>query len=349
MAPVLEVEDLRMYFPLSAGAGLGTGVVRAVDGVSLTVAEGEVLAVVGESGSGKTTLGRCVARLLEPTSGVIRLLGTDITHLGARKLRSHRRRLNMVFQDPYSSLDPRMTVGKIVAEPLRLHRVASGEELDRQVAGLFESVRLDPLHRLRYPHELSGGQRQRVAIARALALHPRLLIADEPTSSLDVSSQAAIINLLLDLQRDLGFSVLFITHDLSLAEFFADRVVVMYLGRLAEAAGAMELLKAPKHPYTQALLSAVPVPDVAEQRGRRRIVLGGDVPNPVDPPSGCVFHPRCPVAVPRCSAEVPVLRAVGDSGHLAACHLVADDGTAPDLVDTPAVVRESFLPPGEPG
>jgi len=328
---VLEVEDLTKHFTVR-----GRGVVRAVDGVSFELREGEVLGLVGESGSGKSTVGRCVTRLIEPTGGTVRLKGTDITHLPQRRLRPLRREMHIVFQDPSSSLNPRMDVGSIVGEPLRRHGLARGTALRDRVAELLHEVGLRPELIGRYPHELSGGQRQRVGLARALSVEPSLLIADEPTSALDVSVQASILNLLAEVQRRRRFACLFITHDLAVVEYVANRVAVMYLGTLAETAPREELFRSPKHPYTQALLSAAPVPDPAEQRRRRRVVLTGDLPSPLDPPPGCRFHTRCPLADERSRTEVPALRDVTGRGHLVACHQVGDDGTAPSIVERAA-------------
>jgi oligopeptide transport system ATP-binding protein len=328
---VLEVEDLTKHFTVR-----GRGVVRAVDGVSFELREGEVLGLVGESGSGKSTVGRCVTRLIEPTGGTVRLKGTDITHLPQRRLRPLRREMHIVFQDPSSSLNPRMDVGSIVGEPLRRHGLARGAALRDRVAELLHEVGLRPELTGRYPHELSGGQRQRVGLARALSVEPSLLIADEPTSALDVSVQASILNLLAEVQRRRRFACLFITHDLAVVEYVANRVAVMYLGTLAETAPREELFRSPKHPYTQALLSAAPVPDPAEQRRRRRVVLTGDLPSPLDPPPGCRFHTRCPLADERSRTEVPALRDVTGRGHLVACHQVGDDGTAPSIVERAA-------------
>jgi len=318
----LEVVDLVKHF----------GPVRAVDGVSLGVAHGEVLGLVGESGSGKSTLGRCVTRLVPVTSGAVRINGRDISRLSRRQLRPLRREFNIVFQDPASSLNPRMTVADIISEPLRLHRIGSPASRRERVDELLSQVGLVTDVGRRYPHELSGGQRQRVSLARALSAGPALLVADEPTSALDVSVQAAVLNLIGRLQADLGFACLFVTHDLAAVEFLAQRVAVMYLGVLVEVADRESLFSLPRHPYTQALLSAAPIPDPVIQRTRRRIVLQGEVPSPVDPPSGCRFHPRCPVAVPECSRVVPPLRPVGPAGSLVACHLVGDDGSGPRLV-----------------
>ncbi len=332
MSTALEVVDLVKHF----------GPVRAVDGVSLTVATGEVLGLVGESGSGKSTLGRCVTRLVPITSGQVTINGTDISRLGRRALRPLRRDFNIVFQDPASSLNPRMTVADIVGEPLRLHRIGDRTSRLDRVGQLLDQVGLRAEVGRRYPHELSGGQRQRVSLARALSAGPSLLVADEPTSALDVSVQAAVLNLIGRLQADLGFACLFITHDLAAVEFLAQRVAVMYLGKLVEVADRGSLFAAPRHPYTQALLSAAPVPDPVRQRGRRRIVLTGDVPSPIAPPSGCRFHPRCPVAVEQCADVEPLLRPVGPTGELVACHLVDDDGNGPrpgDSADTAVASR----------
>ncbi|MFB6723265.1 ABC transporter ATP-binding protein [Kribbella sp. NPDC056345] len=317
-ALALEVEDLVMHF----------GPVRAVDGVTLRIREGSVVALVGESGSGKSTVGRCIVRLLEPTGGTVRLAGADITHLSRRQLREHRRDVSIVFQDPAGSLDPRLSVGDIVGEPLRLMRQ---KDIAGQVSESLRRVGLRPEVAQRAPHELSGGQRQRVSIARALISKPRLLVADEPTSALDVSVQAAVLNLLADLQRDLGFACLFITHDLSAVEYLADEVAVMYLGQLVEQGPRARIFGTPAHPYTQALLSAAPVPDPVAQRQRKPVLLGDDLPSAIDPPDGCRFHTRCPVAIDRCRTIVPEARVIGSGGHQVACHLVAADGSGPDV------------------
>jgi oligopeptide/dipeptide ABC transporter ATP-binding protein len=336
--PVLEVEGLVKHFTLGRGVGKGGRVVHAVDGISFSIGPGEVLGLVGESGSGKTTVGYCVNRLYEPTAGTIRLGGADITHLSRRALRPHRRQMHIVFQDPYSSLNPRMTCGQIVGEPIRLHRLARRSELDGRVGELFDAVGLRPELRFRYPHELSGGQRQRVGLARALSVSPSLLIADEPVSALDVSVQASVLNLLRDLQGELGFSCLFISHDLATVEFLCDRVAVMYLGKIVELAPRKELFARPQHPYTQALLSAALVPDPDVQRTRTRIVLDGDIPSPIAPPSGCRFRTRCPLeheSAPRSTEEEPPLIDVTGQGHFVACHLVRRGAEAPRIAESP--------------
>jgi oligopeptide transport system ATP-binding protein len=335
---VLEVEGLVKHFPVR---GLGAkGVVHAVDGVSFAIGRGELLGLVGESGSGKSTVANCVMRLVAPTAGRIRLNGTDITQLSRRALRPLRRSMHMVFQDPYSSLDPRMTCGQIVGEPLDVQGLAHGRDLDARVGQLFDHVGLRDELRFRYPHELSGGQRQRVGLARALAVSPALLVADEPVSALDVSVQASILNLLRDLQDELGFSCLFITHDLATVEYLCDRVAVMYLGQIVELAPTRELFASPKHPYTQSLLSAGVVPDPDVQRSRSRVVLEGDLPSPLDPPSGCRFRTRCPLeprSAPESHEDEPPLVDTGD-GHLVACHLVRR-GETPELYRPVEVVR----------
>ncbi len=318
--PVLELTDLVKHYPARGRDRF----VHAVDGVSLSIGPGEVLGLVGESGSGKSTIGKCVLRLVEPTGGSVALGGRDITHLSRRALLPLRREVHMVFQDPFSSLNPRFTIGQIVTEPLLRHRVAKGRKADERAAVMLERVGLRAEMRGRYPHELSGGQRQRVGLARALVLEPKLVVADEPVSALDVSVQASVLNLISDLQRDMGFSCLFITHDLSVVEFLADRIAVMYLGHIVETGTREQIFTDPRHPYTQALLSAAPVPDPVEQRRRRRVVLGGDIPSPVDPPPGCRFHTRCPVAIDICRHQPPSLIAAPadpGSGHLAACHV----------------------------
>jgi oligopeptide/dipeptide ABC transporter ATP-binding protein len=318
-APLLSLRGLRTHFPVRSGLfGRQTGAVRAVDGVSLDVAAGETLGVVGESGCGKTTLGRTILRLVEPTAGQIFFDGVDLRALQGRALRAMRRNLQVIFQDPFSSLNPRMRVGATVREGLTVHRLAEGAEADRRVRQLLEEVGLRPEYASRYPHEFSGGQRQRIGIARALAVQPRFIVCDEPVSALDVSVQAQVVNLLQDLQRDRGLTYLFIAHDLSIVEHMANRVAVMYLGRIVEFATAADLYREPLMPYTQALLSAVPIPDPVTKR--RRIVLAGDVPSPANPPSGCVFHPRChhPARDAACELIDPPLE-LKAPGHWVAC------------------------------
>ncbi len=320
--PLLEVQDLVMHFPIGGGMfAKPAGVVKAVDGVSFKIRKGETLGLVGESGCGKTTTGRCILQLERATSGRILFEGIDLMSLDAAALRAVRRRIQVIFQDPYSSLNPRMTVGQILAEPLQVHRIVTDKgQRELRVRELLVQVGLLPQHAGRYPHQLSGGQRQRVGIARALATEPALIVCDEPVSALDVSIQAQIINLLEDLQAKLGLTYLFIAHDLSVVRHISDRVAVMYLGRVAELADRQALYEDPLHPYTRALLSAVPIPDPKIEAKRERTVLRGEVPSPLNPPSGCVFHPRCPIAVDRCSAELPPLREIRP-GHWAACHL----------------------------
>ncbi|NED96302.1 ATP-binding cassette domain-containing protein [Phytoactinopolyspora alkaliphila] len=327
--PILDVQDLAMRFPVKKGLfGRTVGHVHAVDGVSFTIQQGETLGLVGESGCGKTTLGRSVARILEPTSGQIVYRGrdgaaTDLATLGRRQLRPFQRDIRVVFQDPFSSLNPRMTLLQIVGDPLRAHGIAAGGELEDRVAEMLTRVGLSPKYMRRYPHAFSGGERQRVNIARALIVHPRLVIADEPVSALDVSVRAQILNLLWDLQDEFDLTYLFISHDLSVVESICDRVAVMYLGRIAELAQTAELYARPRHPYTEALLSAVPVPDPRLRDGDRRIRIADDLPDPADPPPGCRFHSRCRYAEPgTCDVpgSEPALGAVGPE-HLAACHL----------------------------
>ncbi|MBI2881671.1 MAG: dipeptide ABC transporter ATP-binding protein [Candidatus Tectomicrobia bacterium] len=316
---LLEVKNLKKHFPVRGGLfGKTVGHVKAVDGVSFTIRKGETLALVGESGSGKSTTGRAILRLIEPTAGEVRFDGLDVLALGKEDLRALRRRMQIIFQDPYASLNPRMTVGSIVGEPFAIHKIASGQERTDRVEALLKRVGLSPDHMRRYPHEFSGGQRQRIGIARALALNPDLIIGDEPVSALDVSIQAQVINLLRDLQGDLGLSYLFIAHDLSVVRQISHRIAVMYLGKIVEIADNQDLYHNPLHPYTEALLSAVPVPDPKKKRDR--IVLRGDIPSPITPPSGCVFHTRCPIAEERCKTEVPALRTL-PSGRQLACHL----------------------------
>jgi peptide/nickel transport system ATP-binding protein/oligopeptide transport system ATP-binding protein len=318
-APLLEVEHLKKHFRV--GGGLGGGgeqVVQAVEDVSFAIAGGETLSLVGESGCGKSTVGRMILRLIEPTAGSIRVSGTDIVPLAGKALWPYRRRLQIIFQDPYSSLNPRMRAADIVGEPLLVHGIASGEALRERVAGLFERVGLPAAWMPRYPHEFSGGQRQRLGIARALALGPALIVGDEPVSALDVSVQAQVINLLTDLQDEMHLSYLFIAHDLAVVKHISHRIAVMYLGRIVELADADTLFADPRHPYTEALLSAIPRPDPRRPRGQR-IVLSGDVPSPASPPPGCRFHTRCPLAGPECRERVPEWREVAPL-HWIACH-----------------------------
>jgi peptide/nickel transport system ATP-binding protein len=319
--PILRVEGLVKHFPLSTGAfgQRSRSVVKAVDGVSFEVAAGETVAIVGESGCGKSTLARCIARLVEPTAGSITFEGRDLTHLDRSAMAPLRRDLMMIFQDPFGSLDPRMRVGSIIAEPLVIHRWGTHAEIRDRVVALLRLVGLNPEHYNRLPHEFSGGQRQRIGIARALALGPKLIVCDEPVSALDVSIQAQILNLLADLQEELGLTYVFITHNLDVVRHVADRVLVMYLGRIVEEAPAADLYRLPRHPYTAALLSAVPVPDPIRSRARRPIVLEGDVPSPVDPPAGCRFHPRCPRVQPICRTVAPERRLL-DVGRTVECH-----------------------------
>jgi oligopeptide/dipeptide ABC transporter ATP-binding protein len=317
--PILEVRDLKKHFPVKKGLLRRTvGQVHAVDGVSFTIGEGETLGLVGESGCGKSTAGRAILRLIEPTAGSVRMMGRDITHLSKMELRPYRRQMQIVFQDPFSSLNPRMNAGDIVGEPLFVHGVANRRERLEQVAALFERVGLRPAQMANYPHQFSGGQRQRIGIARALALGPKLIVGDEPVSALDVSIQAQVINLLQDLQRERRLSYLFISHNLAVVEHISHRIAVMYLGRIVEYADTRAIFLKPQHPYTEALMSAVPVPDPAVKR--RKKVVQGDVPSPVNPPSGCHFHTRCPYAVARCKDEAPLLREISP-GHHVSCHL----------------------------
>jgi oligopeptide transport system ATP-binding protein len=328
---ILEVQDLVKHFEVGGGGVLGRApaVVKAVDGVSFSIRRGETLGLVGESGCGKTTTGRCILQLERPTGGRVIFEGRDLATLSARELRGARRRMQVIFQDPYSSLNPRMTVGQIIAEPLAVHGIVPDRaRREARVKELLGHAGLLPAMARRYPHELSGGQRQRVGIARALAMEPSLIVCDEPVSALDVSIQAQIINLLEDLQTGFGLTYLFVAHDLSVVRHISDRVAVMYLGKVVELTDRKSLYESPEHPYTKALLSAVPIPDPAVELGRERMVLGGEVPSPLNPPAGCVFHPRCPIAVEDCRREVPALREIRPE-HQVACIRVGGPAEAP--------------------
>ncbi len=315
--PILEVKDLQKYFPIRGGIlSRVVANVKAVEDVSFAVQPGEVVGLVGESGSGKTTAGRSILRLIEPTAGSVKFQGTEITTLSKAKMREYRKKMQIIFQDPFASLNPRMSVGDIIGEALQIHNLASGRAREEKVADLLERVGLSPSHMRRYPHEFSGGQRQRIGIARALAVDPLFIVADEPVSALDVSIQAQVVNLLQDLKEELGLTLLFIAHDLGVVEYISDKVIVMYLGRIMEIAPAKELYRNPVHPYTEALLSAVPIPDPTLKR--ERILLQGDIPSPINPPSGCVFRTRCPIAVEECKHVVPPLEEVSP-GHFKAC------------------------------
>ncbi|MEO6880894.1 MAG: dipeptide ABC transporter ATP-binding protein [Mycobacteriaceae bacterium] len=343
---LLQLDDVVKHFPV-ASSGLfrrQQEVVHAVDGVSLQVRKGETLGLVGETGCGKSTLARCIMRLYEITSGSVVFEGRDITDLGRKELRDVRRDIQMIFQDPYGSLNPRRRVGAIIADPFTIHGVATGADRKRRVQELMELVGLNPEHYNRYPNEFSGGQRQRIGVARALALEPKLIVCDEPVSALDVSIQAQIINLLSDLQAELDLTFVFIAHDLSVVQHVSDRVAVMYLGKIAEIADVDELYGHPRHPYANALLSAVPVPDPDLSATRERIVLIGDVPSPINPPSGCRFHTRCPKAQPRCTVDDPVLESKPDdpASHSTACHYPVAEGE--DLVHAHAAIEQAEAP-----
>jgi len=341
---LVEIEDLKVWFPIKSGILLDrhVGDIKAVDGVSLQIERGETLGLVGESGCGKSTVGRAILRLYEPVDGHIRFDGMDITKLKQRDLRPLRRRMQMVFQDPYSSLNPRHSVGRIIGEPIRTHRLASGRDVDRRVRELLEIVGLPPDAASRFPHEFSGGQRQRIGVARALSLNPEFIVADEPVSALDVSIQAQIINLLESLQREFDLTYLFIAHDLAVVRHISDRIAVMYLGVIVEVSPAAELYTRPLHPYTIALLSAVPIPDPKVERRREAILLPGDLPSPANPPKACRFHTRCPFVQPtRCRDDTPLLRQLA-SGHTVACHW-AEEIEAGNI--RPHEVEPVFQPP----
>ena len=333
--PLLRLEGIVKHFPITRGIIFQkkVGAVHAVDGVDLDIYPGETVGLVGETGCGKSTLARVAMRLHDATAGTIRFEGRDITHLKGEELRAIRRDMQMIFQDPYASLNPRKTVGTIVGAPLRLHKTVPRNQIRTEVQKLMELVGLNPEHYNRYPHEFSGGQRQRIGVARALALKPKLIVCDEPVSALDVSIQAQILNLLTDLQDEFKLTYLFIAHDLSVVKHISDRVAVMYLGKIAEAAEGSELYTNPKHPYTGALLSAVPIADPNLARTKRRIILEGDVPSPINPPSGCRFHPRCYKAQERCSVDEPELTSHGP-GHVAACHYPLDTRIIETSIET---------------
>ncbi len=319
---LIEVKDLKMYFPVTKGIVLRRkiGDVKAVDGLTFSIRKGETLGLVGESGCGKSTTGRALIQLYKPTNGEVLFHGTDLTKLPHEEMRQMRRKVQMIFQDPYASLNPRMTVGDIIAEPIMVHSLRKGKDAVRErVQELLKIVGLNPYFINRYPHEFSGGQRQRIGIARALAVEPEFVVCDEPVSALDVSIQAQILNLLEDLQNQLGLTYLFIAHGLAAVKHISDRVAVMYLGKIVEIADGPQLYNAPTHPYSQALLSAVPIPDPEKERTRARIILTGDVPSPFNPPSGCRFHTRCPIATDQCKQEEPELKDIG-GGHMVSCH-----------------------------
>ncbi|MGH2533718.1 MAG: ABC transporter ATP-binding protein [Thermomicrobiales bacterium] len=325
--PLLTVKDLVMHFPLTQGIIFQrkVGAVQAVDGVSFEVKRGETLGLVGESGCGKSTTGRAILQLYKPTAGEVVFQGKDLTKLDGGDMRRMRRHLQMIFQDPYASLNPRMTVGNIISEPMQIHHLVAKNERTQRVQELLETVGLNPYFANRYPHEFSGGQRQRIGIARALAANPDFIVADEPVSALDVSIQAQIVNLMEDLQNQFGLTYLFIAHDLSVVKHISNRVAVMYLGKIVEMAERTELYEEPLHPYTKALLSAVPIPDPVIEKRRERIILSGDVPSPINPPSGCHFHTRCPYSMEVCKQVDPIFSDQGN-GHFVACHLYPGSG-----------------------
>ncbi|HEX9438104.1 MAG TPA: dipeptide ABC transporter ATP-binding protein [Roseiflexaceae bacterium] len=338
-ADLIEVRDLKMYFPVTKGIIFQrqVGAVKAVDGISFTIKQGETLGLVGESGCGKSTTGRAILQLHRPTAGAVLFQGTDLTKLHGEAMRRMRRKVQMIFQDPYASLNPRMTVGDIVGEPIKVHNLRQGKAVRDRVQELLALVGLNPYFVNRYPHEFSGGQRQRIGVARALAVEPEFIVCDEPVSALDVSIQAQVINLLEDLQNKLGLTYLFIAHGLAVVKHISDRVAVMYLGRVVELAERSKLYEMPMHPYTQALLSAVPIPDPKVEKRRKRIILEGDVPSPLNPPSGCHFHTRCPIAIEKCKVEDPPFLDYG-GGHFAACWRARE---SIDLLPAPPAVTEA--------
>ena len=324
---LIQVKDLEMHFPVTRGIIFQrrVGTVKAVDGLSFSIKRGETLGLVGESGCGKSTTGRAIIQLYRPTAGEVRFQGTDLTKIRGDELRKMRRQVQMIFQDPYASLNPRMTIGDTIGEPIRVHKLRQGKAVRERVEELLGLVGLNPAFANRYPHEFSGGQRQRIGIARALAVEPQFVVCDEPVSALDVSIQAQVVNLLEELQAKLGLTYLFIAHDLSVVKHISDRVAVMYLGKLVELAEGPKLYGQPLHPYSQALLSAVPIPDPKVEKQRRRIILEGDVPSPLNPPAGCHFHTRCPIAIEHCKEDEPPFIDYGD-GHFAACWRAHESG-----------------------
>ncbi|MBC8164188.1 MAG: dipeptide ABC transporter ATP-binding protein [Roseiflexaceae bacterium] len=338
---LLEVSDLKMHFPVHKGIIIQrqVGAVKAVDGVSFAVKKGETLGLVGESGCGKSTIGRAILQLYKPTGGLVSFQGTELTKLNGQDMRRMRRKVQMIFQDPYASLNPRMTVGDIIGEPLKVHNLRQGKAVNERVQELLALVGLNPYFVNRYPHEFSGGQRQRIGVARALAVEPEFIVCDEPVSALDVSIQAQVINLLEELQDKLGLTYLFIAHGLAVVKHISDRVAVMYLGKVVELADGKKLYSQPMHPYTQALLSAVPIPDPAIEKRRKRIILEGDVPSPLNPPSGCRFHTRCPIAIEQCKIEEPPFVDYG-GGHFAACWRARE---SLDLLPSPIEIDESAV------
>jgi oligopeptide/dipeptide ABC transporter ATP-binding protein len=329
---LIDIQDLKMHFPLTQGIILQrtVGYVRAVDGVSFSIDRGKTLGLVGESGSGKTTIGRTIVRLYKPTAGQILFKGQNLSKLEGEPLRQVRRRVQMVFQDPYASLNPRFTIGSLISEPMHIYKIGTGREIHERTMELLRVVGLRPEYVDRYPHEFSGGQRQRIAVARALSINPDFVIADEPVSALDVSIRAQILNLLLRLQKQFHLTYLFVSHDLSVIRHVADRIAVMYLGKIVELADRDDLYAAPKHPYTQALLSAIPIPDPQVEKKRQRIILSGDLPSPINIPTGCRFHTRCPLAQPICHEVEPVFEAKDGNRHYAACHFA--ERVTPELV-----------------